>query len=294
MKSSTITWAQNGEDIVLRRALCDVKIGFYIDVGAADPEIESVTKLFYDQGWNGINIEPNEDYFAQLVVARPRDVNLGCAISTLETTRVLNVVVNTGLSTFNDAYAEQYSSDGFTTRKEIVNTRTLDSILAEHGVTDIHFLKIDVEGHEEEVVRSIDLSFRRPWIILYEATEPNTNTVVRNSLHEILNSNGYEFVMFDGLNKYFVASEHASRSKDIFPINVLDNAIRSSDIERDLHHASVVSYAKDLERAIIEKDKVLLDFEKALNEKRKALAEMTKLLGEKIDEKSADFKEEKD
>ena len=54
MRPTIVSWAQNGEDIVLRRALRDVAIGVYIDVGAADPDRDSVTKLFYDMGWHGI------------------------------------------------------------------------------------------------------------------------------------------------------------------------------------------------------------------------------------------------
>ena len=33
-----ISYAQNYEDVILWRALRDVEHGFYVDVGAADPE----------------------------------------------------------------------------------------------------------------------------------------------------------------------------------------------------------------------------------------------------------------
>lgn len=46
MRPTIVSWAQNGEDIVLRRALRDVAIGVYIDVGAADPDRDSVTNYF--------------------------------------------------------------------------------------------------------------------------------------------------------------------------------------------------------------------------------------------------------
>lgn len=45
-----ISYAQNFEDVMLRRALRSVERGFYIDVGAADPVEMSVTKTFYDAG----------------------------------------------------------------------------------------------------------------------------------------------------------------------------------------------------------------------------------------------------
>ena len=57
------TYAQDKEDLILWQILEDVDHGFYIDVGANSPDIYSVTKLFYENGWNGINIEPLPDMF---------------------------------------------------------------------------------------------------------------------------------------------------------------------------------------------------------------------------------------
>jgi len=57
-----VSYAQNYEDVMLWRALKHIENGFYIDVGAAWPSEHSVTKLFYDEGWRGINIEPNLEF----------------------------------------------------------------------------------------------------------------------------------------------------------------------------------------------------------------------------------------
>jgi hypothetical protein len=54
----TVSYAQNYEDILLGRALRKSE-GFYIDVGANHPVFHSVTKLFHDRGWRGINVEPS-------------------------------------------------------------------------------------------------------------------------------------------------------------------------------------------------------------------------------------------
>lgn len=65
-----ISYAQNYEDVILWRALGGLEDGFYLDVGANDPEELSVTKWFYDQGWHGINLEPSEEYYQLLCKAR--------------------------------------------------------------------------------------------------------------------------------------------------------------------------------------------------------------------------------
>ena len=43
-----LSYAQNMEDVMLHRALREVKQGFYVDVGANSPDLQSVTKAFPD------------------------------------------------------------------------------------------------------------------------------------------------------------------------------------------------------------------------------------------------------
>ena len=73
---SFVSYAQNFEDVLLWRALGHVKNGFYIDVGANDPELHSVTKAFYERGWYGINVEPLAQYQPAFLQQRARDINL--------------------------------------------------------------------------------------------------------------------------------------------------------------------------------------------------------------------------
>src|SRR4051794_41872134 len=74
-----VSYAQAGEDVVLRRVLGDQPPGLYVDLGANDPVADSVTKHFYDHGWRGVNVEPVPSVFAQLAAARSDDVNLNVA-----------------------------------------------------------------------------------------------------------------------------------------------------------------------------------------------------------------------
>src|SRR5437763_9451230 len=101
-----VSYAQNQEDVMLYRALRDVRQGFYIDVGAQDPVTDSVTKAFYDRGWHGINIEPNDEYFQKLLSERPHDVNLATAVGKETGVVTFYEVVHTGLSTTNPGYAQ--------------------------------------------------------------------------------------------------------------------------------------------------------------------------------------------
>ena len=46
-----VSYAQNHEDVVLARALHpDDRTGFWVDVGAGDPVVDSVTAAFAERG----------------------------------------------------------------------------------------------------------------------------------------------------------------------------------------------------------------------------------------------------
>ena len=78
-----ISYAQNFEDVLLIRCFGTLSDGFYVDIGAYHPVIASVTKVFYDAGWCGINLEPGVGIDA-LREGRPRDINLAIAITDAE------------------------------------------------------------------------------------------------------------------------------------------------------------------------------------------------------------------
>ena len=211
-----VSYAQNCEDIMLLRALGDVdsSTGFYVDVGAQDPVVDSVTKAFYERGWHGINIDPVQHWYQRLVADRPRDINLNVAASSSNGHVHFYEVEDTGLSTVKEELAHDAVSRGYKVREEEVVTRRLDSILTMFDPEQIHFLKVDVEGAERDVLEGIDLTVTRPWIILVEAMAPAGHPSDMVPSHEeweyLLTETGYEYVYFDGLNRFYVAEEHGS------------------------------------------------------------------------------------
>ena len=76
-----VSYAQNREDVVLARALRpDDRRGFWVDVGAGDPILDSVTAAFAERGWRGVNVEPLPREHQRLCAARPADTNLRVAL----------------------------------------------------------------------------------------------------------------------------------------------------------------------------------------------------------------------
>ncbi|MGR3762474.1 FkbM family methyltransferase (plasmid) [Roseobacteraceae bacterium NS-SX3] len=196
---------------MLWRALKEVENGFYVDAGAAWPEEHSVTRGFYGRGWSGINIDANPDYYAALCSQRPRDINLGIGVGAWPEDRTLYRVPETGLSTFDPAVADTHARSGWPVEKIALRLEPLSAVLAEHVPEgqDIHFLKIDVEGLEKEVIEGMDWRRWRPWIVLIEATEPLSSTQTHGQWEHLILEAGYEFVYFDGLNRFYVAREQA-------------------------------------------------------------------------------------
>jgi len=201
--------AQNLEDVILWRALSSVKKGFYIDVGANEPNVDSVTKVFYESGWNGINIEPIEFFYNKLIKHRPLDQNLMVCASNTDNEKIpLLFVDNTGLSTYDLSVADKVGEMGFKAKVIDAQTMKLDTILSKKPPKDIHFLKIDVEGMEKYVLEGINFKLYRPWIVLIEAIKPLTNEPSHSAWHNILIESKYKFVYSDGINRFYLANEH--------------------------------------------------------------------------------------
>jgi FkbM family methyltransferase len=205
-----ISYSQNLEDVLLQRCFAEKPRGFYIDVGAMHPLLDSVSYAFYERGWCGINFEPNEEYHALLNRFRPRDINLRCALSDSPGVAQLHVLAGTGLSTLDPQNCARASEQGHQTTSSQAILQTLAEICGELQVKDIDFLKVDVEGWEEKVLRGNDWKRYRPAVVLVEATVPNSRTASWSSWDPVLQSANYDFVFFDGLNRYYLAEEQAA------------------------------------------------------------------------------------
>jgi FkbM family methyltransferase len=219
-----VSYAQNFEDVMLWRALKHIEKGFYVDVGAQHPVIDSVSKAFYERGWRGIHIEPVPHYAELLRKDRPDETVLQVALADSEGTLELNVIPETGLSTCVDAYAQQHKvTRGGGQQRIQVPVLTLKSALRSMAGKDVHWLKIDVEGLEEQVLRGWDSQILRPWVMVVEATIPNSPEASYASWDPILTAANYQFVYFDGLNRFYVANEHAELAEAFScPPNVFD------------------------------------------------------------------------
>ena len=226
-----ISYAQNLEDVMLWRALKHIKQGFYIDVGANDPVLDSVTKHFYEQGWHGINIEPLQQHFLDLLKQRPHDINLKLAVGARAGHLRLWEADVRGWATADSAVIKMHEADGHNGQLHTVEMETLENICERYAESDIHFLKIDVEGLESEVLRGANFRRFRPWIVVIEATLPNSTTESYLEWESLITTHAYDFAYADGLNRYYLATEKSELASLLrYPPNVFDEYQRYEHI----------------------------------------------------------------
>lgn len=220
VRGVAVSTASNREDVLLWRAFRGREHGFYIDIGAGDPNYGNVTRWSHCNGWRGINVEPHLEVFRILDRWRPDDINLNRAVSnrkgqfTFYKVAIDEVGLGWGLSSFSSESARSALALGAEVEEIPVETTTLAEIVEQHcHDIEVDYLKIDVENHEEAVIRSADWSRFRPKVLCIEATLPNSAMPCFYHWEYLLINAGYIFALFDGINNYYVRHE----SPEILP-----------------------------------------------------------------------------
>ena len=221
-----LSYAQNSEDVLLSR-IFKGESGTYVDVGACHPIIDSVTYAFYKRGWTGINFEPTLTMFERLEAVRPRDNNLNLAVSNENGSGVFyECPSHLPLSTMNAVVAEEIRQSGGVLEERPIQVQTLSAALTEQGVEDIDFLKVDVEGHEMEVLSGNDWARFRPTVLVIESTHPRTVRGEHEKWEEIILEANYLFATFDGLNRYYLKQEASEYLEELSrPLSVFDKHV---------------------------------------------------------------------
>jgi hypothetical protein len=122
---------------------------------------------------------------------------------------------------------------GFNRTTRTVPMTTLATITRQLDGADVQFLKIDVEGAERDVLLGGEWRAFRPRVILLEAIKPKLPGCDIYSYEPawfewegLLFKNGYEFGLFDGLNRYYYRREEPElRAPLSYPANITDGFV---------------------------------------------------------------------
>jgi hypothetical protein len=90
--------------------------------------------------------------------------------------------------------------------ERVVKTRTLGSVLSENLAPgeEIGLLSVDVEGHDLNVLRSVDLDVFRPKLIVVEMHHVQLHHLQEHPVACYLEDQGFRQIGYDTLNGYFV------------------------------------------------------------------------------------------
>jgi FkbM family methyltransferase len=176
--------------------------GYFVEVGANDPVIDSKTWNLEQKGWTGLLVEPQPEHADRLRSMRKSDVAcFACGPSSRHgTTMTLYVAGVRGIhASLNH---DHHVAGSHVTKTIRVPIRTLDSVLHEYKAPrPINLLAVDTEGSDVDVLEGADLDTWKPQLILVE------DLVLNLSTHTYLKGRGYRWIRRTGLNSWYVPDD---------------------------------------------------------------------------------------
>jgi len=206
------SYSGGAQDLIINSFFKNKKKGTYIDVGCYHPYIGNNTKLLYDKGWSGINIDLDFHTIDFFNFVRKRDENINIAISDKEGEKDLYFFHNR--SSIN-SLSEIRKKEAKEIRK--IQTKTLNSIFENSKFKNeqINLLSIDVEGHEIEVLKSFNFEKYAPEMLVIEFLErdiinnsefhnQNISAILNSEVYKHMIKNNYHFVNWLHIDLIFV------------------------------------------------------------------------------------------
>ena len=145
--------------------------GVFVEAGAHDGYTQSNTYfLERRRGWSGVLVEPVPELVERARRRRPRSRVFHAALVGPEAPPTASIRFGDLMSTLGDAghAAAGLANAGRDPYTVEVPARTLSDILDEAGNPRVDLLVLDVEGHELDALRGLDLDRHAPRLLLVE------------------------------------------------------------------------------------------------------------------------------
>jgi FkbM family methyltransferase len=209
------SYSQCGEDLVIDFLFNQMGIDkpSYIDIGAHHPRYINNTYLFYLKGSRGINIEPDPSLISEFNSMRSEDVNLNIGIGDKNGEADFYIMNEPTLNTFVKEEAERTEAEKSVYKikevKKIKISPLADVISKCSNGKFPDLLSIDVEGLDEQILRSIDYKTGAPKVMCVETLtfSATGNGVKKTELIEFVKSKGYMVYADTYINTIFVKEE---------------------------------------------------------------------------------------
>ncbi len=201
--------SQFGEDKIILNLFEKNYKGNFLDLGCFHPTRQNNTFKLYKLGWRGVNIDLNSLAIDLFNFARPKDTNICAAISNTKAKKSLYYLGD--FATQNTLQKEhtfflkkhfKISPNDIKTKK--IKTQKLEDILNSLNLFIIDFMNIDIEGHELEVLKSLNFNKFKINVICVEILNYNKFTKLRKSkLMAFFKKNKYKLIKKSSINYIF-------------------------------------------------------------------------------------------
>ena len=187
------SYSQFAEDLILKEIFGNF-VGKYVDIGCFHPIKYSNTALLHKMGWTGTNIDLNQKSIDLFNWCRPSDTNIVACLS--DKIEKIDIYMNTEFSALNSIYLENLNNfDIKNYKKKQVETKLFKNLVN----NNFDYLNIDCEGHDYKILKSIDLNYFTPKVIIIEVGQKN-----KDSIYNHLEINGYQIYKIQTLSHIFV------------------------------------------------------------------------------------------
>lgn len=209
----SFSFSSDGEDYILSKIFHGIKNGKYIDIGANHPVLHSNTFLFYLSGWNGVCVDPIPSLIRKFKFYRSRDVFISAGLNANggnKTAPFYYYKNHPDNSTFDKNRVKILESLHQRRPSKILNlpmvsvSQILDKLALDANDPTVHFLNIDVEGMEIEILTSFFKCEILPWVVCVEDLGRLAQDIPKTSIHEIMIKNGYKLAMRTFLSSIYI------------------------------------------------------------------------------------------
>tara|TARA_B100001121_G_scaffold302158_1_gene314353 strand:+ start:67 stop:729 length:663 start_codon:yes stop_codon:yes gene_type:complete len=189
------SYSQFSEDLIVKEIFGNF-VGKYVDIGCFHPIKYNNTALLHKNGWNGTNIDLNKTSIDLFKACRPNDINIVACLS--DKIENVDIYMDTDFSALNSVYSENLNKfDIKNYKKKKVETKLFKDLVN----SNFDYLTIDCEGNDYKILKSIDLNYFTPKVIIIEVNQKN-----RDNIYNHLNMNGYQIYKVQTLSHIFVKS----------------------------------------------------------------------------------------
>ncbi len=215
-KYSKKSFSISSVDLIIERIFSNFDKGIYLDIGCNHPIKYNNTYLLFKKGWEGINVDLDEESIKQFNLFRKNDHNIAALITSKDNEE-------------KDLYFYHKRSSINTISKELMEKRknkpkkikkmkgiSINTLIENSPFKNkkINLLSIDIENYEHEALKEFNFDKYNIDVIVSEITDIKSEklelynnsleNITSSKIYELLTNNNYKLVNWINSDLVFV------------------------------------------------------------------------------------------